>query len=86
MKALIYVRNDFSELSMRALKPLFSQKVVPYHLEELRLVNCGRVKGAVLAEMLEAMAEKSYIRKLSLVAMQIEDEVVLRKLTKFVKN
>lgn len=32
------------------------------------------------------MAEKSYIRKLSLVAMQIEDEVVLSKLTKFVKN
>ena len=49
------------------------------------MVNCGRVKGAVLAEMLEAMAEKSYIRKLSLVAMQIEDEVVLRKLAKFVK-
>jgi len=83
---LIYVRNDFSELSMRTLKPLFSLKVVPYHLEELRLVNCGRVKGAILAEMLDTMAEKSYIRKLSLVAMHIEDEVVLAKLTKFVKN
>lgn len=83
---MIYVRNDFSELSMRTLKPMFSLKVVPYHLEELRLVNCGRVKGAILAEMLDAMADKSYIRKLSLVAMHIEDEVVLAKLTKFVKN
>ena len=80
------MRNDFSELSLRTLKPLFSLKVVPYHLEELRLVNCGRVKGAILAEMLDAMADKSYIRKLSLVAMHIEDEVVLAKLTKFVKN
>ena len=71
---------------MRTLKPMFSLKVVPYHLEELRLVNCGRVKGAILAEMLDAMADKSYIRKLSLVAMHIEDEVVLAKLTKFVKN
>jgi hypothetical protein len=43
IKSLIYIRNDFGMKSASALSPIFSQKIVPYHLEELRLINCGRI-------------------------------------------
>jgi hypothetical protein len=41
IKSIVYIRNEFNVKSMLALRPLFTQKPVPHHLEELKLINCG---------------------------------------------
>jgi len=60
--------------SIDALKPLFTLKNVPLHLEELRLVNCGKISSLATQRVLDAITEKSYIKKLSLVAASMNDD------------
>ena len=56
-------------------------KPIPHQLEELRLVNCGKLSPVVTCRLLDFLNEKSYIRKLSLVNAGISDDICLKKLS-----
>ena len=40
IKSLIYVKNEFLMKSVEQIEPILTFRSIPYHLEELRLVNC----------------------------------------------
>lgn len=66
MKSLIYNNNELGLKAVEALVPIVSLKTLPYHLEELRIVNC-KVTGLAMTKLLNAINEKSYLKKLALV-------------------
>jgi hypothetical protein len=55
----VYIRNEFSIASLEALKPIILTKLIPHHLEELRLVHCGRLSSAVTGRLLDVLIQKS---------------------------
>jgi hypothetical protein len=59
VKSLVYIRNDFSLGCLEALKPIILTKSIPHHLEELRLVHCGRLSSAVTGRLLDVLIQKS---------------------------
>jgi hypothetical protein len=81
VKSIVLIRNDFSNKSVKAIKSILHLKPIPHQLEELRLVNCGKLSTIVTCRLLDFLNEKSYIKKLSLVNAGISDEICLRKLT-----
>ncbi|TNV87178.1 hypothetical protein FGO68_gene2179 [Halteria grandinella] len=85
LKSLIYVHNSFHIKSAEALKPILHRNI-PYHLEELRLVNCPRISSMASARLLDAMLEKNYVKKLSLVDAGLNDEGCLKKLCKLIQS
>ena len=48
-------------------------KKFPFHLEELRIENC-KIEKEVTIQLIRILNEKSYIKKLALVDIDIEDE------------
>ena len=70
--------------SLEALSPLLSLKGIPFHLEELRLVNCIKISSVITSNLLEALAKKSYVKRLSLVSAQINDDLCVQRLCKFI--
>jgi hypothetical protein len=55
VKSLVYIRNDFSIGCLEALKPIILTKPIPHHLEELRLVHCGRLSSVVTGRLLDVL-------------------------------
>ncbi len=86
VKSLVYIKNDFSINSLESLKPILHLKPIPHHLEELRLVHCGRLSSVVTGRLLDILIEKSPLRKLSLVNAGINDEICLKKLSQLVQG
>ncbi len=86
VKSLVYIKNDFSINSLESLKLILHLKPIPHHLEELRLVHCGRLSSVVTGRLLDILIEKSPLRKLSLVNAGINDEICLRKLSQLVQG
>ena len=66
MKSLIYNHNEFGLKSVDNLIPIISIRTIPYHLEELRIVNC-KIASLVMSKLLNAINEKSYLKRLALV-------------------
>jgi hypothetical protein len=40
VKSIIYIKNEFHMKSVEQIEPILTFRNIPYHLEELRLVNC----------------------------------------------
>lgn len=71
-KKIIYKYNVFEGMSLHNLIPLFQRKI-PNHLEELRIENC-KMSQEVTLNLIESIAEKSYLKKLGLVNVNINEE------------
>lgn len=80
LKSIVYVHNSLMTRSVEALKPILHRNI-PYHLEELRLVNCPKISSMASARLLDVMLEKNYIKKLSLVDAGLNDDSCMSKLT-----
>lgn len=71
-KSVVYKDNQFSSESVKALQPLF-QKNVPFHLEELKLVDL-KMSPKCIEDLLKMMTELCYLGRLSLVNLRMTDK------------
>lgn len=55
VKSLVYIRNEFSIGCLEAIKAIIITKPIPHHLEELRLVLCGRISSVVTGRLLDVL-------------------------------
>jgi hypothetical protein len=66
IKSIVYNKNDFGMKSAEHLKTILNFRYLPYHLEELRLVNC-KTSAQAISSLLEALEERNYLKRLALV-------------------
>lgn len=80
IKAIVYNNNnEFGVASALALGPLIKGKMMPYHLEELRLVNC-KISQKALNLVFDALLDRNFVKKLSLVNAQLNSDACMGKL------
>lgn len=72
--------------SAEAMRILLANKRIPKQLEALRIMNCFKMSTVVTSRLLDALIDKSYIKRLSLVSAQINNEICISKLITFIKN
>lgn len=66
IKSITYNKNEFGMKSAEALKIIVGLRYIPYHLEELRLVNC-KISPQAMNVFLDVLEERNYIKRLALV-------------------
>lgn len=64
-KSIIYKQNIFGELSL-ALIPQLLQRRIPYHLEQLRIIDC-KIQQSVSRRLVDHIVAGSHLYKLALV-------------------
>lgn len=64
---------------------MINYKNIPYHLEELRLVNC-RVSTAASQMLLDTLIEKNFLKKLALVNASINNDSAMEKICQIVDS
>lgn len=70
-------------MSLERISPIIQRKI-PFHLEELRIENC-KIEKDVTLKLIKILNEKSYIQKLGLVDIGIEEEA-FKELCSLVSN
>jgi len=71
-KSIIYRHNEFEMESAKAIRWLLWKRV-PYHLEELRIEHC-QMSPQTTAYLLDELEHKSYLRKLVLVNVGLNEK------------
>ncbi|CDW89852.1 UNKNOWN [Stylonychia lemnae] len=71
LKSIIYKSNEFGSKSLKMLKPLIA-KSLPYHLEELRIINC-KISSTTTDELLNCLYDRCFLRKLALVNANLQE-------------
>ena len=66
IKSIVYVKNEFLMKSVEQIEPILTFRNIPYHLEELRLVNC-KISSNALTALLNIFPSRNYIKRLGLV-------------------
>jgi Ran GTPase-activating protein (RanGAP) involved in mRNA processing and transport len=66
IKSITYNKNEFGLKSAEALKIIVGLRYIPYHLEELRLVNC-KISPQSMSVFLDVLEDRNYIKRLALV-------------------
>jgi hypothetical protein len=56
-KSLTYCKNNFDKLSLQKMRPILDKKL-PYHLDELRLMNLG-ITGKISFELVKEIQVKN---------------------------
>lgn len=85
VKSIIYNHNEFGMNSAIAMCPLIKSKMMPYHLEEIRLNNC-KMGVKALSTVLDCLLEKNFIKKLGLVNAQLNSDTCMAKLCELVNG
>lgn len=85
MKSLVYIKNEFLMKSAEAIKSLITQNSMPFHLEELRLINC-KISAQATSLVLDSLAERSFVKKLSLVNASVNEPSCIKKLVYFMQG
>ena len=70
-KSIIYKQNGFTTESMNSLCTFFTRKV-PYHLEELKLIDL-KLSPKCCEQLFSKLNEESYIKRLSLINVNQND-------------
>mmetsp|Transcript_32855 Transcript_32855/g.50228 ORF Transcript_32855/g.50228 Transcript_32855/m.50228 type:complete len:94 (+) Transcript_32855:4497-4778(+) len=83
VRTLIYKNNEFGKASMENIYPLLHRRK-PYHLEELRIVNC-KIGPSVTHDLIDCIAEQTNLKKLSLVKANFSDSS-FREFCEFVRE
>ena len=84
IKSLIYVKNEFLMKSVEQIEPILAFRSIPYHLEELRLVNC-KISQNALSALINIFHSRNYLKRLGLVNLGMT-EGALKQLTPFIQN
>jgi len=84
IKSLIYVKNEFLMKSVEQIEPILTFRSIPYHLEELRLVNC-KISQNALSALINIFQSRNYLKRLGLVNLGMT-EGALKQLTPFIQN
>ena len=66
------------------LKIIIGFRYLPYHLEELRLVNC-KISAQAVTSLLDVLEERNYLKRLALVNAQVNDSC-LKKIVPFIRS
>jgi len=83
-KSITLILNEFGEKSLASLIPILQRKK-PKNLEELRLIYC-KTNSSVITSLIEEMSEEQcFLKKLSLVNMQLNDNS-FRHLQNLIEN
>lgn len=54
IKSIIYIKNDFGLKCVDVITPMLTYRTIPYHLEELRIVNC-KINSQTINAFLEIL-------------------------------
>ena len=66
IKSIIYVKNEFLMKSVEQIEPILTFRNIPYHLEELRLLNC-KISQNALTSLLNIFHNRNYLKRVGLV-------------------
>jgi hypothetical protein len=84
IKSIIYVKNEFLLKSVEQIEPILTFRNIPYHLEELRLINC-KISQNALTGLLNILHNRNYLKRLGLVNLSM-NENHLKQLIPFIQS
>jgi hypothetical protein len=65
LKSIVYKQGSFNQECLKMMAPLF-RKRIPFHLEELRLIDL-KTSSLCCEALVTEIAHQSYLKKLALV-------------------
>jgi hypothetical protein len=84
IKSIIYVKNEFLMKCVEQIEPIFTFRNIPYHLEELRLINC-KISHNALTGLLNIFQNRNYLKRVGLVNLSM-NESHLKQMIPFIQN